>query len=83
MGRNLSLFFEGSLIGYLLDPSLDNFELYGAWKPVPGDGLSRFLQVLDQAGEASIVIGQAPDELRGLVEVEPDDEIQVKLRVKP
>lgn len=83
MGRNLSLFFEGSLIGYVLDPNLDNFELYGAWKPVPGDGLSRFLQVLDQAGEASIVIGQAPDELRGLVEVEPDDEIQVKLRVKP
>ena len=80
MRQSLSLFFEGSLVGYVLDPKLDNFELYGSWRPVLGEGLSRFLQVLDQTGEASIAIGQAPDELRGLVEVEPDDEIQVKLR---
>lgn len=80
--RSHDLFWEGSKIGVVSNPKVDNFDYYGPWQPTEDAELyKRFLAQVELEGGARVRIGEANSTLTGTVELEPDDEIQIKIRL--
>ncbi|MFM2421932.1 MAG: hypothetical protein RL291_462 [Pseudomonadota bacterium] len=79
------LFWNGKLVGVVSNPKVDMWDYYGSWQPTSDEALYRqFLEQVDQEGGARVEIGEVGSPLSATqaatVELEPDDEIQVKLR---
>jgi predicted lysophospholipase L1 biosynthesis ABC-type transport system permease subunit len=75
------VFWEGKRVGVVTNPRVDNFDYYGSWQPTDDNELyRRFLDQIDVDGGAKIEIGEIGSPLTGTVELEPDDEIEVKIR---
>ncbi len=71
-----SLYMNGVEVGVITNPSYDNFDYYGAWKPTRDVELyNRFLAMVEREGGARVEIGKIGSALTGTVELEPDQEI--------
>jgi hypothetical protein len=71
--------WRGQLVGYILDPKIDNFDVYGRWTPV-FPSAQEFIRVLQQCGEVVVRIGNKTPEWLGTVEELPDTEINIRVR---
>lgn len=82
MKKNIQiLYWNAKIVGSLVDPKADNFDFYGAWEPTEDKLLyESFLAQIDEEGGAFVEIGSVGSPLTGTVEVEPDQEIEIKLR---
>jgi hypothetical protein len=78
---DLEVFFEGLVIGRVSSPTLDNFNFYGRWSPAPGPALTRFLALVENDGEASVVLGRGDPPLTGIVESVPNRELDVRVNL--
>lgn len=75
------LFWDGKLIGVVSNPKVDMWDYYGAWQPTSDEAIYRkFLEQVEQEGGARVEIGKVGSPSSGTVELEPDNEIQVKIR---
>ena len=78
-----NVLWNGEVVGVVSNPNVDNFDYYGSWQPTSDDKLYRqFLEQVDSEGGARVELGEIGSPLYGTVELEPDDEIKVKIRVK-
>ena len=76
------VFWNGEVVGVVTEPKVDNFDYYGQWKPTEDGGLyEKFIEAIDEDGGAQIIIGDLESPLVGTVELEPDEEIEIKIRV--
>jgi hypothetical protein len=79
------LFWNGKPVGVVLNPKVDMWDYYGSWQPTSDEALYRqFLEQVDQEGGARVEIGDvgSPSSatLSATVELEPGDQIEVKIR---
>lgn len=75
------VFWEGKQVGVVTNPCVDNFDYFGSWQPTDDNELyRRFLEQVDVDGGANIEVGEIGSPLTGTVELEPDDEIEVKIQ---
>ncbi len=75
------LFWNGKLIGAVSNPKVDMWDYYGSWQPTSDADLYRqFLEQVDKEGGARVDIGHVGSPSTGTVELEPGDEIEVKIR---
>ncbi len=79
------LFWNGKIVGVVSNPNVDMWDYYGSWQPTADEDLYRqFLEQVDQDGGARVEIGEvglpSSATLSATVELEPGDEIQVKIR---
>ncbi len=80
--RTETLFWNGKIVGVISNPKLVNFDYYGSWTPITDTDLYRqFLEQVDMEGGARFEIGDVGSPLTGTVELEPGDEIDVKIRI--
>ena len=77
-----NVLWNGKVVGVVSNPNVDNFDYYGSWQPTSDDKLyQQFLKQVDAEGGARVELGEVGSPLSGTVELEPDDEIEVKIRV--
>jgi hypothetical protein len=76
-----TLYWQGRIVGVVSDPKVDHFDYYGSWQPTSDENLYRqFLEQVDAEGGARVEVGEIGSPLSGTVELEPSDEIEVKIR---
>jgi len=80
MTKELNIYWENSCIGKIINPKFDNFDLYGDWHPENGVVYDKFLSCLERDEQLEIIIGEGDEPFKGTVEIEPDDEIEIKMR---
>lgn len=81
--RAEALFWNGKIVGVVLNPKIDMFDYYGSWTPTTDTDLYRqFLEQVDVEGGARVEIGQVGSPSSGTVELQPGDEIEVKIRLR-
>ena len=73
------ILFNGSLVGWMINPKVDNFEIYGDWKPNAGSSLDLLLETLNDVGEANVEISKGKSPISGVISIEPEDEIEIKM----
>jgi hypothetical protein len=66
------VFWNQISIGLLTNIKCDNFYYYGKWKPLDGEGVTRFLQELDENDEAYVCVGDAERGMVGVVREAPE-----------
>jgi hypothetical protein len=49
MGQPIPLYWQGQLVGYIVDVCVDNFQVYGKWQPANTAASSQFVAVVEQA----------------------------------
>jgi hypothetical protein len=75
------IFWKRAQVGVVTDPRFDNFDYFGSWRSTDDIELyRRFLEQVQAEGGARVEIGEIGSALTGTVELEPDDEIEVKIR---
>lgn len=75
------LYWNGKKLGVIEQANLDNFDFYGRWFPTcDKDYYESFLVAVNQEGGAFVAIGRNESQLTGSVEIEPSDNIEIKLR---
>ncbi|WKB54821.1 hypothetical protein [Eleftheria terrae] len=80
MSDTLRLFWNGKLLGSMLNPRPDMFFLYGDWRRECDDALHEaLLAALDQDGEVLLQVQGPGKTLQAYLLVEPDDSIEVRL----
>lgn len=76
------LYWNGNIVGVISNAKVDNFDFYGTWRPTSDANLYRqFLEQVAEEGGARVDIGEVGSPLTGTVELEPDDQIEVKIRI--
>lgn len=80
MDNEIAIFFDGALVGWIVAPKLDNFDMYGKWLAEEGDEHKFFLARLDEMGEVEVQIGQGQQVLIGTIEIIPRDEVDIKIK---
>jgi hypothetical protein len=78
--EKLPVFCRDQLLGYVVNPKVDNFDLYGAWQPEAKGPMSDVLEELDRTGVVELNIGSSKPPMRGTLETVPDSEIEIKIR---
>lgn len=82
--KTLNVFFNDERVGSVVNPAVDNLELYGKWLPNSGEALDSLFQALETIGEATVELGERPNGgLWGTIEVFPDDVIEIKIVARP
>jgi hypothetical protein len=79
MSARLALYFEEQLIGSVLDPEVDGFDVYGRWEPSSGQVLDAMMLRLKKVGTVTIRIGDGSTPLVGAVEATPNETIEIKI----
>ncbi len=82
MGKKSELvFWKNAVVGVIEEPKVDNFDFYGPWIPTSDLVLySQFLLEVECEGGADVEIGEIGSPLRGTVELEPSNAIEIKIR---
>ena len=80
MKNKWTISWNGEVIGEIIDPKRDHFDIYGKWKPFNNAKVLEFLEEINSKGEAIVQVGNSKPELLGTVEFIPDDEIEIKQR---
>ncbi|MEL7498758.1 MAG: hypothetical protein AAFN77_14210 [Planctomycetota bacterium] len=76
------VFWNKEVVGVVTSPRVDNFDYYGNWIPTENRELyDRFIEAVEKDGGAQIIVGELDSPLVGTVELEPDEEIEIKIRV--
>ena len=73
------ILFNGKLVGWMISPKVDNFEIYGDWKPNAECDLDSLLNILNAEGEASVEIFKGKSPVSGVISIEPEDKIEIKM----
>jgi hypothetical protein len=74
--KKLPIIWEGSVVGWMENPSVENWFHFGKWIPAETDDTDRFLQTIEVTGEALVLLGEQKGRVHGL----PDrGEIDVKI----
>lgn len=82
MPKTHNIYWERELIGRVENASFDHMNFYGRWLVVASDDIyARFLSSIDTDEGASVTIDTEDSALRGVVQLEPADEIEIKLRM--
>jgi hypothetical protein len=68
-------------VGFILNLKCDNFDVYGKWQPNQNSAYKEFLELLETYGEAEVEVGNNEPKMRGTVEIVPDEEIDIKVRM--
>jgi thymidine phosphorylase len=77
------VFWKGEKIGVIVLPTIDNFHLYGAWRPVEGLAVANFAAATQRDDEATIFLGSAESNLQGTVAMLSEAEIEILMRPMP
>jgi hypothetical protein len=72
-----SIYWKGRLVGYLREPSVDMFELYGQWEPAPEDPCQAILAAITKHAVSVVVNDPLASTPCGVVEMVPDHEITI------
>lgn len=81
MSRTHNIYWERKLLGRVDDASFDHMNFYGRWAVLASaDVYARFLASVDTDEGASVTIDAEGSALRGVVQLEPAAEIEIKLR---
>jgi hypothetical protein len=75
------VYWRGRLVGTVLWPAVDNFDINGRWRPRPGEPLDSFLQAVEDDEEALVSVGRPRRGFYGFVKAVPDGEINIKYSV--
>jgi len=78
--KKIPIRWYGKCVGFIINPTIDNFDFYGKWQPLQNSLCQEFLECIETHGEAEIKIGDDQSELKGTVEIKPDEEIDIKIR---
>jgi len=76
----MPVWWYGKCVGFIINPTIDNFDFYGQWQPLQDSACKKFLEWIETDGEAEIKIGDDHSKLKGTVEIKPDEEIELKIR---
>jgi hypothetical protein len=55
--RRLPIVWEGVIVGWMENPFVENWFHEGKWIPAENDTTERFLEHLEQTGEALVILG--------------------------
>ena len=78
---NQSIFWSGTLVGEIREAKFDNFDFYGLWNPKSAHPIyEEFLEAIDVEDGVWVAIGAPDSDLRGTVDLIPDEEINIKMR---
>ncbi|MEK8016719.1 MAG: hypothetical protein VSS75_007605 [Candidatus Parabeggiatoa sp.] len=81
--NKLPVIWHEKSVGFIVNPKCDNFDLYGKWQPNQNSAYKKFLEWLETYGEAEVEIAnnECQIQIRGTVETEPNEEIDIKVRM--
>lgn len=74
------VFWNEQLLGWVIDPTVDNFELYGSWKAHDIELVNKFNKTLENEEEGLVVtFGEGKNKIEGTVFFEIEDEISIRM----
>jgi hypothetical protein len=77
----LPIYWNGRAVGHISSPNVDNFNFYGAWKPLIDEpAYNDFLAAIESDEGAPVLIGDEKPAMKGFVQIEPSEEIEIKLQ---
>ena len=80
--KELMIYYQGKSIGKIINPKIDHFDLYGIWMPERGVVYSQFVASIENGELVEVQIGEDDPSLKGTVEIEPEEEIEIKIRME-
>lgn len=82
MNRNI-VYWKGICIGEILEPVVDNFDIFGKWRPMNDiEELDGFIKDIEDNEDAYICLGDSNSGFIATVNEIPDDYIDIRCRGK-
>ena len=79
--KRLPIYWQGKVVGQVEGLTGDNFDLYGRWLPDTGSPAhEEFIRRLEAEEQLEVRIGDGVPELRGTIDIVPEDMIEIKGR---
>jgi hypothetical protein len=78
-GKSHEVYWRGQLVGYVVDPKVDNYHFYGLRRPANAEAAQAFLRAVREGRDVFVGIDD-PTVGFGTVDVEPGDEIEINFR---
>jgi hypothetical protein len=72
--------WRDEVVGTVEDVRVDHLELYWRWIPSCSDTCKAFLEALHSGEQLEVRVGTEEPKLVGTVEIEPDEEIEIRIR---
>jgi hypothetical protein len=76
----LPIFWNGRIVGYIINPQVDNFHMYGVWQPNHTIDCTSFLMALDSGQQLTVDIGTEQPLIQARVDIKPENYVEVILR---
>jgi hypothetical protein len=78
--NKIAVFWNREIVGYLVEPNVDNFDLYGRWVPVKGTAYDDFMRQFEFDEDIRVGLGKPDDTDNNTVNSAPDNMIEIKVR---
>ncbi len=79
-GQVLPVKWDGVVVGSIIEPKVDNFDLYGKWVPSQSIETARFLELLGEGMQLDVQVGNNEPQIKGTIEAVPSIYIEIKMR---
>jgi hypothetical protein len=84
MKRNrFMVFWRDRLVGFIGEPKVEMFEIYGEWEPISSEDTNRFLAAVAESEEETVFVGSSETD-RDEAEIfsVPTTRVSVRLKVR-
>jgi hypothetical protein len=79
MQSKIAVYWNGEIVGYVVDPQADHVAIYGRWVPVKGETYEDFLRQFESGDDVQVRLGRPDDPGNATIYSAPDDTVEIKL----